>query len=143
MNRRQGVGDRGSLTLFTLVLAAGLLLAFGLVVDGGTKLAASRRATEVAEQAARAGAQALDATSLRAGGAARLDPTVAASAARAYLGSAGVPGEVQADSAGVTVEVTIHRATAVLGLVGIHTVTAYGHAHARLAPGIASEAGAP
>ena len=43
-----GRDDRGSLTLFAVVLALGLLAMTGLVVDGGAKLTAQRRANHPA-----------------------------------------------------------------------------------------------
>ena len=38
--------ERGSLTLFAVVLALGLLAMAGLVIDGGAQLTAQRRAEE-------------------------------------------------------------------------------------------------
>jgi hypothetical protein len=139
MNRTARGRDEGSLTVFVAVIVAGLLIAFGLVVDGGQQLAATERADSVAQQAARAGAQALNAQALRATGVARLDPSAAIAAADAYLTAAGVAGTAHADTSTVTVDVTIHRATDVLSVIGIHTLTAHGHAHARIAPGVTTD----
>lgn len=135
--------DRGSVTVFVVVIAASLLFAFGLVVDGGVKLAATERADAIAEQAARAGAQAIDTAALRATGQAHIDPTAAAAAARAYLSSLRVQGQVAVNGSTVTVDVTLHRQTKVLGLIGINSVEGHGHAQARLAPGIATDEGTP
>lgn len=139
MSREVLNSEDGSLTVFVAVIVAGLLVAFGLVVDGGQQLAATERADSIAQQAARAGAQALDAQALRATGVAQLDPSAAVAAADAYLRAAGIVGSAHADASGVTVDVLIHRATDVLGVIGIHTVTAHGHAHARIAPGITTD----
>lgn len=141
MSRRYVTDDHGAITVFVVVIAASLLLGFGLVVDGGVKLAAVERADSVAEQAARAGAQAIDTSALRATGQARIDPAAAANAARNYLASIGVQGQVLVDPSTVTVDVTIRRDTKVLGLIGINSVVGHGHAQARLAPGIATDEG--
>jgi len=142
MNSRQRTDDHGAITVFVVVIAASLLLAFGLVVDGGLKLAAVERADSIAEQAARAGAQAIDTSTLRATGQAHIDSAAAVTAARAYLASVGVVGQVVVNPSMVTVDVTIRRSTKVLDLIGINNVVAHGHAQARLAPGIATDEGA-
>ena len=129
--------DRGSLTLFAVVLALGLLAMTGLVVDGGAKLTAQRRANHLAEQAARAGAQAVDVAALRAGLNVKLTPPAANSAAQRYLVEAGQPTAhvvVRGDSIEVTV--TRHQQTAILGLVGIHRFDVTGHGSARLLVGV-------
>jgi Flp pilus assembly protein TadG len=141
MNSRRLADDRGAITVFVVVIAASLLLGFGLVVDGGVKLAAVERADSIAAQAARAGAQAINTSTLRATGQARIDPAAAANAARSYLASIGVQGQVVVDPSAVTVDVTIRRSTKVLGLIGINNVVGHGHAQARLAPGIATDEG--
>jgi hypothetical protein len=143
MSPRSLRSDDGSLTVFVAVIVAGLLVAFGLVVDGGQQLAATERADSIAQQAARAGAQALDAQALRASGLAQLDPSAAVAAADAYLSAAGVPGAAHADASTVTVDVTIHRATDVLSVIGIQTLTAHGHARARIAPGVTTDEAGP
>ncbi len=50
----------GVVTAFVVVMAIALLLVTGLVFDGGRAIVAKRHAINVAEQAARAGAQAID-----------------------------------------------------------------------------------
>ena len=56
-----------------MVSAVALFALAGLVLDGGAALAAHGRAADVAQQAARAGADALDETSLRVRDAGRVD----------------------------------------------------------------------
>ena len=130
--------ERGSLTLFAVVLAFGLLTMVGLVIDGGAKLTAQRRANHLAEQAARAGAQALDMTALRDGRAV-LDPSPARAATSDYLAAAGHPRQhyrVTVDSETIIVTVTDRQPTAVLGLVGVHHLDITGRGQARLLVGI-------
>jgi Flp pilus assembly protein TadG len=130
--------DCGQVTAFTAVIAVALLGMAGLVVDGGYALAARQQAAGVAEQAARVGADQIDADSLRAGPV-RLDPAAARAAARDYLALAGHTGTVTADGATVTVAVTVIRPTAVLGIVGVDSLTVTGHASARSIAGIVVE----
>jgi hypothetical protein len=129
--------DRGSLTLFAVVLALGLLAMTGLVVDGGANLTAQRRANHLAEQAARAGAQAVDVGALRAGGSPVLTARAATSAAHAYLAAAGQrAGQVVVHGDSIEVTVTRSQPTAILGLLGIHQLTVTGQGSAQLLIGV-------
>lgn len=57
MRRRD---ERGSITPFVIIVALGIILLAGLVIDGGRQLNAKGRAVAYAQEAARAGAQAVD-----------------------------------------------------------------------------------
>ena len=59
--------DRGSLTLFVLFFAITALVLASLLVDVGSGVNAQERAADLAEQAARAGANAIDLAALRDG----------------------------------------------------------------------------
>src|SRR3954453_20694843 len=76
--------ERGAISVFLAVLVPGLLLIIGLAVDGGAKVAATQRANAIADEAARAGGQALDVSAVLAGQL-RVDPAAAAAAAQDYL----------------------------------------------------------
>ncbi|MEZ5230977.1 MAG: Tad domain-containing protein [Acidimicrobiales bacterium] len=65
--------ERGSVTVFTVVMTVALLFMAGLVFDGGQILNARRVAANIAESAARAGAQELDEDAARGTGATTLD----------------------------------------------------------------------
>jgi len=93
-------------------------------------MAAKIRAVGAAEEAARAGAGALDQAQLRHGGPPRLDPTHAADAARAYLAATGQSGTVNATANNVTVTVTTRQSAQLLSLVGIDTFSLTGTASA-------------
>jgi Flp pilus assembly protein TadG len=68
MTGRRGVEtERGAIGVFFAVLVPGLLLIIGLAVDGGAKVAATQRANAIADEAARAGGQALDVSAALAG----------------------------------------------------------------------------
>ena len=144
--RRRPGGDDGSLTLFAAVMVLALLVVAGLVVDGGATLTATRRANHLAEQAARAGAQAADTTALHTG-AVRLDPAPARAAALAYLDAARPAAGTTAGTAPYDVTVTVGpdavtvalrttTSTAFLGLLGIHTLPVTGQGRASLLAGV-------
>ena len=122
--RVQDESDRGSITAYLLIMTVALVLMAGLVLDGGAALTAHGTAADTAQQAARAGADALDDTSLRTTTPAGLtaNPAAARTAAAAVLAAAGVTGEVTV--AGTTVTVTAHatRPTAILAIAGITQV---------------------
>lgn len=115
--------DRGSaIAAYMLVMAVVLFAFAGLVLDGGAALTARGQAADTAQQAARAGADALDSGSLRSG-ALRADPSAAAAAARAVLSAAGVDGQVEVAGSQVTVTARVSRPTAILSMVGVGEVS--------------------
>jgi Flp pilus assembly protein TadG len=57
--------ERGSLSLFAVIFTLVVLMLAGLVYDGGLAIAARQRAADVAESAARAGANAIDVGAFR------------------------------------------------------------------------------
>ncbi|MGV9772275.1 pilus assembly protein TadG-related protein [Streptosporangium sp. NPDC003464] len=65
-------GDRGSMSVFTVIFSVAVFLLAGLLVDGGAAINARLRAADIAEQAARAAADQIDVEHLRATGQARL-----------------------------------------------------------------------
>ncbi len=142
--RRAAAGrDAGSISVLVAVLGFALLLMLGLVVDGGRQLIAYRRAANDAEQAARAGAGAVNPAGLRAG-TYILDPAAATAAARRYLSVSQPDGQITASSITVTgntvaVAVTIRRTTTFLAAVGITGVSATGRGRAQLVHGVAVE----
>jgi Flp pilus assembly protein TadG len=115
--------ETGAVTVFVTIFTVALLAMAGLVADGSRILAARRDAANIAEAAARAGAEALDLQDLRSAEQIRLDPTAAIARADAYLAAAGYHGTVHAEPDAVTVTVTVRRTTLLLGAVGMHTFT--------------------
>lgn len=115
--------ESGAVTVFVTVFSVALLAMVGLVADGSRVLAARRDAANIAEAAARAGAEALDLHGLRDTDQVRLDPTAAIARADAYLTTAGYQGTVHATPTEVSVRVTVHRSTLLLGAVGMHSFT--------------------
>lgn len=129
-------GEAGQVTAFVVVFTVAIIFVAGLVVDGGALLTTKRRAINTAEQAARAGAQALSIDQLRATGVQTLDPDRAAAATRDYLAATGHHGTVTVDDTRVTVTVAIAQRPLILGIGGLRTVTVTGQAAARNVHGV-------
>lgn len=130
--KRTGRGERGlALSAFVVVAVLAMLLIAGLVVDGGRKTAADRRAELTAAAAARA---AVDATAPQRQAGRRPEPAVAVAAARQVIaGEPGLRGEVRLAGDG-SVEVTTVSTidTVLLSLIGISRLEAHGSASAQL-----------
>jgi Flp pilus assembly protein TadG len=125
MNRHRAVAveERGAVSTFLAVIALALLMAAGLAIDGGRKINALREASHLADNAARAGAQAVDLDTLRSTGELVLLTDLAAAEAHQYLGSLGHSADVAVtgDTVTVTVSLTVDP---VLLPTGPITVTA-------------------
>ena len=112
--------EAGFVSLYVVVITVGLLAMAGLVIDGGNALAAREQATDVAQQAARAGADALTPDSLRGSPTGlTASPAAAQAAADRILDTAGVTGTVSVDGANVTVKVVVHKDTTILSVFGV------------------------
>ena len=81
LTRARG-GERGSVSVFTVVFAIAVVFLLALILDGGVALNARERAMDVAGQAARAAADTIDVAALRASGVAVIGPGACAAAAR-------------------------------------------------------------
>lgn len=125
--------EHGAVAVVIPILTVGMLAMAGLVVDGGAALAARGRAADVAQQAARAGADALAPDSLRTGDPAGLavNPAAAVLAADQVLQVGAVGGQVSVSGDTVTVTAQSTRPTSIMSAIGIGTVT--GHASATAA----------
>jgi len=139
--RPQPDAERGAIGVFLAVLVPGLLLIIGLAVDGGAKVAATQRANAIADEAARAGGQALDVSAALAGQI-RVDPAAAVAAAQGYLDRNQVQGAVTVvDGDTLQVTTTISEPTTFLGLIGISTLTVEGTGVADLISGTGQNGG--
>jgi Flp pilus assembly protein TadG len=119
IRRRTGGDDAGQVSSFVVIFMVALLAVAGLVLDGGLALSAKVQALDVAQAAARAGAQQLDLVQYRTTNVAVLDPARAATAARIWLATAGVDGDATATTTTVTVTVRRTSNTQLLQLVGV------------------------
>jgi len=126
--------ERGSLSAFFAVVVLASLVMIGLAVDGGHKAQATQRAVAVADEAARAGGNAIDVLAATQSGSTRVDPVAAVAAAQAYLSAAGVSGAVTVDDGGqtLTVETTLQVQTVFLNIVGVDVLTVTGRGAADL-----------
>ncbi|SNS15529.1 TadE/TadG family type IV pilus assembly protein [Actinomadura mexicana] len=79
--------DRGTIAMYTVLFTPVVILLAGLLVDGGLAIHARQRAADMAEQAARAGANQIDTDALRRTGEPVLDPGRARAAACDLLAS--------------------------------------------------------
>ncbi len=125
--------DRGSVSVFVIVVATAFLVMAGLAVDVSGHIHAMQEARSVARQAARAGGQQLQlATGVRGQGAVA-DPGEAAAAAQAYLARAGVVGSASVTGPdSINVQVSSVYATRFLSIVGISGLSATGEAESRI-----------
>ena len=132
----RGRGDAGLANALVIVaMSSVMVLAAGLAFDGSRVLAARREAVDVANQAARAGAQAVSLRAVRSGGLA-VDPGAAIAAADGFLmetahqGWAGVVGDE------VVVTVTMTVGLPLLSAAGVSTTTVTGRGAAAIVRGI-------
>ena len=116
--------ERGSVSVYVVIIAASLMLMAGLCVEGGRVLNARSTMADQAEQAARVGVQQLSMEKLRGSGVAATDPSAASSAARSYLARTGdaQTSTVKASSDRVSVTVERDVPTTMLRLVGIPSI---------------------
>lgn len=128
--------DGGQVTAFIVIFTAAVVMFAGLVLDGGLALSAKVRAIDEAQEAARAGAQALDLAAYRRDGAVRLVPGQARALAKRYLAATGDTGTVAVTGDTVTVTVTAHQRTQLLTVVGLRTLTVTGTGSAHPVRGI-------
>lgn len=82
---RRAARDEGVVTAFVVIFAVVLIFVTGLVLDGGRTLVAYREARNVADAAARAGAQGINEDAIRNNDPQVLDPTRAQQRACAIL----------------------------------------------------------
>ncbi|MGW1894134.1 pilus assembly protein TadG-related protein [Streptomyces sp. NPDC002004] len=136
--RGSRLDDRGGVTVFVAVCVVALIGIIGVAVDGGGKLRATERADYVADEAARAGGQAINPAQAVTGKAIVVDPQDAQAAAQAYLRSAGATGTVGVSGDGKTLTVTVtgSYSTKFLPVVGIGSLSVTGHGKATLLHGV-------
>jgi Flp pilus assembly protein TadG len=145
--RDEEADDAGAVSVFVITLALMLLMLGGLVFDGGSAMNARAKASDDAEQAARAGAEQLDQAALRSSGQVEIDPAAASRAAHDYLAGLGYPdasiGPPQVVGDTVSVTITTTYATKMLNMIDIKSFPIRASATARAAVGITAEEPAP
>jgi Flp pilus assembly protein TadG len=130
--------DAGAAAVILVLLTPVFFSLAGLVVDGGRAITARQRATDIAEQAARAGVDALDVTTLRSTGIDAVDPAGGAAAACRYVYTAAPDAGCTASVTGNTVRVavTTRTPTILLGLIGVSSFRAAATAAAAPVTGV-------
>ncbi|SPT53629.1 Flp pilus assembly protein TadG [Actinomyces bovis] len=132
--------EEGSSSVFAICVVSVMMLLVGLCIDGGRVLNARASLADAAEQAARAGAQKVQADTLRSTDALALDAPAAASAARSYMSSsdAGKGSVVTVSTTGsqVTVSARNQVSTGLLALVGMSTINIEVSARAKAVGGV-------
>jgi Flp pilus assembly protein TadG len=113
--------EDGQFLAMTVVFMTMFLALTGLVADGGRYLDAKQAATAEAQQAARAGASALDVSQLHAGNIA-LDPVTAVTTAENYMDGAGRPGTAWVVGNTVYAEISYRQPTQLLGIIGVESL---------------------
>jgi Flp pilus assembly protein TadG len=126
--------ERGSFSLLLAVLGMSLLVAIGLVVDGGRYIAAAQLADNAAAEAGRAAGQHLTSPAVL-GQQPQVDTARAVQAARDYLAAAGVDGTVTVTGSEITITTTVQRTPVLLTVAGVSTITGNGSATVRLVRG--------
>lgn len=139
--------DDGAAAVVLLLLTPALFGLAGLVLDGGRQLAARQQAADLAEQAARAGADHLDVSTLRATGTSGVSSFAAQAAACTYVTTADPAASCSAtvitSPAGqqVRVRVRTSNATVLLALIGVHRLLTDATGTATAVTGIRSTLG--
>lgn len=131
--------DRGAASIFVLGMAVVLFGVAGLAVDGGTVINEKDKAHDVAEQAARAGANQIALGPLRDQGVVTLDSDAARNAAASFVtGTSAYQLDGAPIVAGNTVTVSVRKVvtTSILSIVGINEITIDGSATASPVTGI-------
>ena len=126
--------ERGSFSLLLAVLGIALLVAIGLVVDGGRYVPADQLADNAASEAGRAAGQHITSPAVL-GQQPEVDTSRAVQAAHDYLAAAGVDGTVTVAGSKITITTTVQRRPVLLTVAGVSTITASGSATVRLVRG--------
>ena len=131
--------ERGSVIVFTTIWVTAVLMGVAVLNDGARLVNAHRQAFNLAEAAARAGSQEVDAERLRGSGANELDPAKAEARAVDYLSTAGYPGSAAATATEISVQVSFSQPAGMLRLLGLGLRQVTATASSRLAQGVTTE----
>lgn len=133
--RREAADEGGAVTTFVVLMVVPMVLMAALAFDGGVLLTGRREAFDVAQNAAIAGAQAINASAVRQGEVSIGNGDVQAAAIQ-YLVEVGHTGTVLVSPTEVTVTVTQEVDLQLLSILGISTRTVSGTATSRIVRGV-------
>ena len=134
-NRQLRHDERGSVSIWAVLIVAAFTLIVGISVDLTGQIAAKQRATDIAAQAGRVAGQQLEANTIMAGQTtARVNLERARTAALAYIASADMTGQVSVQAGGTELLVTTTASyqPVFLTSIGFGPLTVTGTATARL-----------
>lgn len=135
--RNLAKADRGSVSVFAVIITLVVLVFFGAVVDFEQVLEARQDAGTAAQEAARAGAGRVDLDHAYKRGRFLVDRQAALRAARTYLRTGGYTGTATTTGTQtIRVHVTITRSARFLSLIGISALHADADATADLTTGV-------
>lgn len=122
---RRHPGDRGVVTPFVVLITLALLIAVGLVYDGGTVLGGRRQAASLASSSARLGAQAIDENVVLGGSGTLVEEGRAQALVDDYLRGTGARATVRYDAGAnlVRVELSMDVRLRILTITGLTTRT--------------------
>ena len=132
-------GERGSVIVFTTIWVTAVLMGVAVLNDGARLINVHRRAFNLAESAARAGSQEVDADRLRGAGVNELDPARAEARALDYLSAAGYPGTASATAEEISVRVSFSQPAGMLRLLRLGPRRVTATASSRPAQGVTTE----
>ena len=127
--------ERGSVSIWAVLIVAAFTLIVGISVDLTGQIAAKQRATDIAAQAGRVAGQQLEPNTIMAGQTtARVNLDRARTAALAYIASADMTGQVSVQAGGTELLVTTTASyqPVFLTSIGFGPLTVTGTATARL-----------
>jgi len=127
--------ERGSISIWALLIVAAFTLIVGISVDLTGQINAKMRATDIAAQAARIAGQQIDPDSLMSGQpTTRVNTVRARSAALTYIAGAGMTGTVTTEAGGRQLQITTtaRYQPLFLGSIGLGPFTVTGNSTARL-----------
>jgi len=140
--------DQGTITPLVLIMVFGIMLVIGMTYDIGGEFDGEQRATMLAQEAARAGAQAVDVPRYLATGVAAVNTDssrglTADQAVQAFCTRAALPHTTCTTLVGGGTEVQVNVAIElrVVILPGGVTKTVYGHAEVKLTQGVIDSGG--
>ncbi len=125
--------ERGAISIWMVTASFVMMVLVGLAVDLGGQVHARQRADNVAAEAARTGAQQVQAAPAIEGRYVSIDTVAARNAAQQYLSAAGVAGTVKITGGDtIVVDVTDTYTPKFLSFIGIGDLTVTADASARL-----------
>lgn len=132
-SRTRARDERGSISIWLATSSFVMMVLVGLAVDLGGQVHAKQRAHNIAAEAARTGAQQVEAAPAIQGQYVRVDATAARAAAEQYLAAVGVEGTVTVTGGDtIRVAVTDTYSPKFLSSIGIGDLTVTSDASARI-----------